>query len=209
MLAPCQLLLANPITGKLHFMAYIQLNNPLPGITGLLEHRPDTGAPIRALTQLLLRGENSLTELERELIATLVSFKNQCRFCTLAHAATVRALGGDDELLDKVYHDLSMAPVSDKMKALLHIAGKVQKLGKEVNMEDVQAAKQHGASDREIHDTVLIAALFCLYNRYVDGLGTYTPEDPSYYEKLAKRLTTVGYLGSKQDVVTTGEATYK
>lgn len=189
-------------------MAYIQLNNQLPGITGLLEHRPDTGDPIRALTQVLLRGENTLTEMERELVATLVSYKNQCRFCTSAHAATVIALGGTEELLQKIYTDLPNAPVSEKMKALLVIAGKVQQLGKEVQAADVAAAKAQGATDKEIHDAVLIAALFCLYNRYVDGLGTYRPEDPAYYEKLASRLVTVGYMRPREGIAVTGEASF-
>ncbi|RFM27154.1 carboxymuconolactone decarboxylase family protein [Deminuibacter soli] len=189
-------------------MAYIQLNNQLPGITGLLENRPDTGDPIRALTQILLRGPNTLTELERELIATLVSYKNQCRFCTSAHAATVIALGGSAELLNQVYNDLDNAAVSDKMKALLVIAGKVQQLGTAVTPENVAAAKAQGASDKEIHDTVLIAALFCLYNRYVDGLGTYRPEDPAYYEKLASRLITVGYTRPREGITVTGEASF-
>lgn len=190
-------------------MAYIQLNNELPGITGLLENRPDTGDPIRALTQLLLRGDNTLTELERELIATLVSYRNECRFCTQAHAATVKALGGDDELLDRVFHDIEQAPVSNKMKALLQIAGKVQKLGKEVGAADIQRAKEEGATDLEIHDTVLIAGLFSLYNRYVDGLGTYRPEDPAYYEKLASRLVTVGYMRPRHGLHVSGEAGFR
>src|SRR5882757_5989473 len=108
-------------------MAYIELNNRLPGITGLLENRVDTAAPIRELTQILLRGENTLTEMERELVATIVSFRNQCRFCTNAHAATVIALGGSEELLEKVYHDLENAPLSEKMKALLVIGPRYRK----------------------------------------------------------------------------------
>ncbi len=190
-------------------MAYIQLNNQLPGITGLLEDRPDTGDHIRALTQVLLRGENTLSEMDRELIATLVSFKNECRFCTSAHAATVKALGGTDELLDKVFHNIDEAPASNKMKALLKIAAKVQKLGKEVHADDIALARRYEATDREIHDTVLIAALFCLYNRYVDGLGTYRPEDPAYYEKLASRLVTVGYMRPRQGILASGEASFK
>lgn len=189
-------------------MAYIELNNKLPGITGLLENRPDTGLPIRELTQILLRGKSTLTELERELIATLVSYRNQCQFCTRAHAATVIALGGNEELLDKVYHDIDQAPVSEKLKALLHIAAKVQVLGKEVRPEDIERARQQGATDMEIHDTVLIAALFCLYNRYVDGMGTYRPEDPAYYQQLAMRLTTIGYHRPK-GIVRTAEENYK
>ena len=179
-------------------MAYIELNNRLPGITGLLENRTDTAAPIRVLTQILLRGENTLTEMERELIATIVSYRNQCHYCTKAHAATVIALGGSQELLDKVYHDLEHAPLSEKIKALLVIASKVQEIGKAVLPVHITRAKNAGATDREIHDTVLIAALFCLYNRYVDGLGTFCPEDPAYYEKLAGRLTTIGYDRPKE-----------
>jgi len=179
-------------------MAYIQLNNGLPGITGLLENRVDTAAPIRELTQILLRGENTLTEMERELVATIVSFKNQCHYCTNAHAATVMALGGTEELLNKVYHDLENAPLSEKMKSLLVIGSKVQENGKAVHKEHISRAITAGATDREIHDTVLIAALFCLYNRYVDGLDTYCPEDPAYYQKLAGRLVTIGYDRPKE-----------
>lgn len=190
-------------------MAFIQLNNPLPGITGLLENRPDTAAPIRELTQILLRGENTLTAMERELIATVVSFKNKCRYCTSAHAATVIALGGSQELLEKVYHEPENAPVSEKMKSLLLIGSKVQESGRAVLPEHIERARKTGATDREIHDTVLIAALFCLYNRYVDGMGTYCPEDPAYYRKLASRLVTIGYDRPKDETARKGEELFK
>jgi uncharacterized peroxidase-related enzyme len=190
-------------------MAYIELNNRLPGITGLLENRVDTAAPIRELTQILLRGDSTLSPMERELIATIVSFKNQCHFCTNAHAATVIALGGSQELLNKIYNNLESAPVSEKMKALLAIGAKVQEIGKAVLPEHITRAKKAGATDREIHDTVLIAALFCLYNRYVDGLGTYCPEDPAYYQKLASRLTTIGYDRPKDVLARQGEESFK
>jgi uncharacterized peroxidase-related enzyme len=190
-------------------MAYIQLNNQLPGITGLLENCPDTAAPIRELTQILLRGESTLTELERELIATIVSYRNQCRFCTNAHAATVVALGGDEGLLDRIFHDPENAPLGEKMKALLAIAASTQELGKSVKAEQTRRAREAGATDTEIHDTVLIAALFCLYNRYVDGLGTYCPSDPAYYKKLASRLVSTGYVSPKDPSVRKGEESFK
>jgi hypothetical protein len=78
------------------------------------------------------------------------------------------------------------------MKALLHIAEQVQIGGKAVTKESVDRAKNSGATDLEIHDTVLIAALFCFYNRYVDGLSTITPTDPDFYKNLALRIAT-GY----------------
>jgi uncharacterized peroxidase-related enzyme len=174
-------------------MPYIPLEEHLPGITGLLEYRKDTAAPIRALTQFLLRGPSSLTEGERELIATIVSHRNQCTFCVTAHTAAADILLSEEETSVKVKQDIATAPVSDKMKALLTIASQVQESGKNVTLESVQKAKDVGATDIEIHDTVLIASLFCLYNRYVDGLATVTPSDPAFYKGLGQRLKDHGY----------------
>jgi uncharacterized peroxidase-related enzyme len=190
-------------------VAYISLNNSLPGITGLLENRLDTAAPIRALTQILLRGDNTLSIMERELIATTVSFRNQCRFCMRAHAATVIALGGTEELLNAIYQDPEHAPLTEKMKSLLAIGREVQSAGTGVKPSHIERARTAGASDQEIHDTVLIAALFCLYNRYVDGLNTYCPDDPAYYKKLAARLVTIGYDRPKDPKARAGEENYK
>ncbi len=175
-------------------MAHIAVQEGLPGITGLLEFRLDSSKPIRELTQILLRGPSTLTEADRELIATYVSFLNECIFCTTAHAATANLLLGNTEIVESVKWNLSQAPISDKLKVLLIIAGKVQRGGKNVTDEDIALARQHGATDIEIHDTVLIAALFCLYNRYVDGLASFTPTDSSFYTTLAKRLVERGYV---------------
>jgi uncharacterized peroxidase-related enzyme len=174
-------------------MPYIPLEQHLPGITGLLEYRKDTGAPIRELTQILLRGSSTLTEGERELIATVVSHRNECTFCTTAHTAAVNELLNEEITSAKVKQDIGTAPVSDKMKMLLIIAAQVQQSGKSVTTKSIQKAKNAGATDMEIHDTVLIAALFCLYNRYVDGLATVTPTDPAYYKGLGERLKNHGY----------------
>lgn len=175
-------------------MPHILLPEGLPGITGLLEYRLDTAKPIRELTQILLRGPSSLTQGERELIATIVSHKNECRFCSSAHTAAADLLLGDHETSSEVKSDPTTAPVSEKMRALLKIAAKVQESGRLVTEADVSAARGAGASDREIHDTVLIASLFSLYNRYVDGLATWAPDDPAFYEKLADRIVNRGYM---------------
>ncbi|MFN8288900.1 MAG: peroxidase-related enzyme [Chitinophagaceae bacterium] len=174
-------------------MPYITLEEHLPGITGLLEYSKETAAPIRKLTQFLLRGPSTLTEGERELIATVVSYRNECTFCCTAHTAAADILLGEDKTTACVKNDISTAPVSDKMKALLTIAAQVQESGKSVTTESVNKAREAGATDVEIHDTVLIAALFCLYNRYVDGLATATPSDPAFYKGLGERITTHGY----------------
>lgn len=179
-------------------MAYINVEDGLPGIIGLLEYRKDSAQPIRELTQILLRGPSTLTEGERELIAAVVSHKNECTFCATAHTAAADLLLGNAKIIAAVLENIETAPVSEKMKALLQIAAKVQKSGKQVTHNDVQRATDAGATDREIHDTVLIAALFCLYNRYVDGLGSWTPNDPEFYNTLAQRLAGRGYMRPEQ-----------
>jgi len=174
-------------------MPFISLEEHLPGITGLLEYRKDSAQPIRELTQFLLRGPNTLTEGERELIATIVSHNNECRFCTAAHTAATDLLLGESKTAAAVKADIETAPVSEKMKALLTVAKQVQQSGKSVTTQSIERAKKAGATDIEIHDTVLIAALFCLYNRYVDGLATATPADSGFYKSLADRIVNHGY----------------
>jgi uncharacterized peroxidase-related enzyme len=174
-------------------MPHIPLEDHLPGITGLLEYRKDSAQPIRELTQLLLRGPSTLTEAERELIATIVSHGSECKFCATAHTAAADKLLGECDTTQAIKNDIESAPVSEKMKALLVIAKQVQQSGKAVTEESIKRAKNAGATDIEIHDTVLIAALFCLYNRYVDGLATRLPDTNEYYRTLAERLVTNGY----------------
>ena len=176
-------------------MPHIHLNPDLYGITSLLDYRPETAAPLCRLTQLLLRGESTLTEAEREMIAAHVSSLNECKFCSTAHtAATCLLPGGRETGIEPMQTDLESLDVSKKMKCLLRVAGKVQKNGNQVTQEDIDLARQAGATDLEIHDTVLIASLFCLYNRYVDGLATKTPSAPEFYTNLGKRITARGYL---------------
>ncbi|QDK78188.1 carboxymuconolactone decarboxylase [Spirosoma sp. KCTC 42546] len=175
-------------------MPHIPLPEQLPGITGLLEYRLDTAAPIRELTQLLLRGESTLSQGERELIAALVSSRNCTNFCEAAHTKAADILLGDDETARAVKYDIETAPVSEKMKALLQIAVLTQQNGRDVSPEAVARAREASATDREIHDTVLIAALFCLYNKYVDGMATVAPTDPAFYQMLGERITGRGYV---------------
>jgi len=146
------------------------------------------------LAEVLLRGANSLAPWEREMIAAYVSAENDCYFCQTVHGATAaHHLGGNEELVAQVKRDFESSPISDKLKALLAIAGKVQKGGKHVTNEDVENARKQGATDKEIHDTVLIAAAFCMYNGYVDGLATWAPQnDPERYRESGKRLAEQG-----------------
>ncbi len=181
-------------------MAYINLPEGLPGIRGAMAFRPETARPLNDLVDVLLHAPNSLTPGERELIATYVSSENDCYYCQTIHGAVAAAcLNGDETLVKQVKHDFHHAQISDKLKALLNIAGKVQRGGKHVTAEDVARAREQGATDIEIHDTVLIAAAFCMFNRYVDGLGTAQPRDEAMYRERGKRIALDGYVSISRE----------
>ncbi|WP_248965414.1 carboxymuconolactone decarboxylase family protein [Sphaerisporangium perillae] len=176
-------------------MPHITLDTDEPGIRGLFGFRPETARPLNELVEVLLRGESTLTRGERELIAAYVSALNHCRYCFSSHAAYAAAqLPEGMELVEQVRADLDGAPIPPKLRALLGIAGAVQRGGREVSEQHVNTARAAGATDLEIHDTVLIAAAFCMYNRYVDGLATVAPDDPALYAARAKRIVADGYL---------------
>ena len=183
-------------------MAHIKVPDNLPGILGPMAISPETTKALRELAEVLLRGPNTLTPGEREIIATYVSTQNDCCFCQLSHgAAAAEHLGGNYELIDRIKQNFGTAEISEKLRALLAIAGKVQKGDKHVTGEDVERARQQGAIDKEIHDTVLIAAAFCMYNRYVDGLGTWQPTDPKAYREMGRSMADVGYLKPNRDAL--------
>jgi uncharacterized peroxidase-related enzyme len=178
-------------------MPHIALNSDQPGIRGLFIYRPETARPLNELAEVLLRGPGSLTPGERELIAAYVSGLNECRYCYGCHSAFAAAqLPGGMELVEEVRADAASAPVTPKLRALLAIAAAVRETGQAVTGDLVAAAKDEGATDVEIHDTVLIAAAFCMFNRYVDGLGTIPAQDPSFYTARAKTIVEEGYVAT-------------
>ena len=178
-------------------MPHIELPESLPGITSGFAFRPETAKPMRELAHVLLHssGSESFSSRDRELVASFVSSRNTCYFCQTSHGAAAAHLnGGDASLVDSVCRDFRTAPISDKLKALLAIAEQVQIDGKRVTKELVEEARKHGATEVEIHDTVLIAAAFCMYNRYVDGLATRQPRDAEMYSQMGKRMAEEGYF---------------
>jgi len=178
-------------------MPHIDLPAGAPGILGPLLFRPETAGPLNELAEVLLRGDNSLTRGERELIASAVSQGNDCHFCQASHStmAALQLEGGWD-VVDAVLGDTETAPISPKLRSLLAIAGHVRDSGRAVTDADIAAARAAGATDVEIHDTVLIAAAFCMFNRYVDGLATLAPERREDYGALGRMIVEHGYVGA-------------
>jgi uncharacterized peroxidase-related enzyme len=185
-------------------MPHIELANDMPGIVGLMMFRPETAEPLNALAETLLRADNSLSRGERESIAAYVSYLNECRFCERSHSAFAArqldgGLEGGYDIVDSIKRDRHDAPVSEKLRALLGIAAAVQGSGRNVSEADIGAARAAGATDVEIHDTVLIAAAFCMYNRYVDGLATWAPDAREAYDQMAEGIVEHGYRASLEN----------
>ena len=174
-------------------MPHIIVPEGVPGIRSLLAFRPETAGPLTDLANALLRAPNSLSQADRELIAAFVSSQNGCAFCHNSHAAIAACYLGDETLVAQVVNEPETAPIPDKLKALLALAGRVQQGGRAVRPDDVTRAREAGATDTEIHDTVLIAAAFCMFNRYVDGLGAWTPDDRDGYRHRARQVAEHGY----------------
>lgn len=175
-------------------MAHIQLNNEMPGILGLFNFRPETAKPLNDLAEILLVQDNSLTRGEREMIASSVSYWNDCHFCHSSHgAAAANLLEKPVSFLTEIKNGFPDTELSPKMRALLNVAKHVQKGGKNVTPEDIESAREAGASDREIHDTLLIAAAFCMFNRYVDGLATWAPKEDEAFMPMGQMLAERGY----------------
>jgi uncharacterized peroxidase-related enzyme len=179
-------------------MSYIKLMPGVPGIISLLSTYTDTAESLNAFTQQILRGKSSLTEAERELIAAFVSRENNCKFCMRAHTAVAKNLFPADQsaVVEKIIYQADIGSLGEKMQALLDIAAAVQKGGKHVTQQQIDRARSSGADDRAIHDTVLIAAAFCMFNRYVDGLATWTPDEQPVYDNIGARLAAQGYTGA-------------
>ncbi|HZW70296.1 MAG TPA: peroxidase-related enzyme [Hanamia sp.] len=176
-------------------MAHIDLGNELPGIRGPMAYSPETAKPLNELAEVLLHDDNNtLSRGEREIIGAYVSSLNDCFYCQNVHGSMAQHyFSCDMQTIDEIKTDYQSAPVSEKLKSLLAIAGSVQKGGKNVTPEQIKTARILGATDKEIHDTVLIAAAFCMFNRYVDGLGTWAPSDRQLYVDRAKWRADEGY----------------
>ncbi len=188
-------------------MPHIALPESQPGIRGAMAFRPETARPLNDLVEVLLRAPNSLSPGERELIATYISYLNDCHYCQSIHGAIAAAhLDGDEELVRRVKADFRYADISEKLKALLVIASKVQRDGKLVTADDVKLARSQGATDVEIHDTVQYASAFCMYNRYVDGLGTIQPRDEAMYRERGKMVARDGYVSVSKTYLPTEPA---
>lgn len=174
-------------------MAHIDTQNQEIGIRSLLMYKPSTGEAMLHLAQALLHGPSPISKRDRELIAAYTSKLNQCKFCYQSHRAAALAHSEDATAAAAIIDHPQSASIDPKLKMYFYIAEKVQQSGRHLTKEDITSLKDQGLSDEEIHDAVLIVSAFCMYNRYVDGLGATTPQQEEDYIQMGKRMAEMGY----------------
>jgi uncharacterized peroxidase-related enzyme len=188
-------------------MAYIPTDENMFGLRALFAFRPAVAEPLSRLKELLLHSAGTLSFSDRELIACFVASKEDCGYCRSAHGATAAYLtGGNDELVKQVLNDFESAPISSKLKALLAVAARLQQGSRNVHQEDIDRARRCGATDLEIHDTVLIASCVCLFSRYIDGLGVEGSSNPEAYRIAAPQIARFGYASVLREMELTRTA---
>ncbi len=173
----------------------------VPGIGVAMRLTPGLGLHMRGLADELLVNDYpgaTIRRHEREMLATAVSAANDCFFCMDSHAAHARALLEREGVLElapmlDVIRENSSDGLSDKMRALVHIARTVQAAPLRLTREDVEAAVAAGATDGDVQLAVLIAAAFSMYNRMVDGFRARTPASEDAYAERAAEIAERGY----------------
>jgi uncharacterized peroxidase-related enzyme len=175
-------------------MAYINLDSSLPGMRSLLNYRPIIAPPLLDLMKLVMRSDEGLSIGERELIATYVSYLNDCTNCHIIHGEVAQCFFEDDpDIIAQIKEKNIDSKLSPRLHMLLSIAKSVQKSGRLVSNHQLSTARDNGITDVEIHDTILISSMFCFFNRYIDGLGLISEDDSASYKERAKMIAEHGY----------------
>ncbi len=173
-------------------MAHIELPEGAFGIRGPMMVRPEVAIHLNELASVLLHDEHTLSKADREFIGTAASAANNCEYCSNIHAAITAAHAGSTRVA--ILESAASETTSDnKVAALASLAKLVTQGGKAITEEAISRARSAGATDTEIHDSILIGASFCMFNRYVDGLATPTPNAHEAYDTMARERAAKGY----------------
>jgi uncharacterized peroxidase-related enzyme len=162
------------------------------GIIGLFEKYPGTAPVLKKLAQDVLQGPGSLDQSEREMIATFVSAKNRCYFCSQSHGAITEALKVDPTIVSALMRAEIASSLPERMRHLLMIAEYVTE-NQLLPLGLLSIAEKAGVTDQEVHDTVLVASIFCMFNRYVESLSRY-PSDSEFYRLIGEKIVKEGYV---------------
>jgi uncharacterized peroxidase-related enzyme len=124
----------------------------------------------------LMRGESTLTKVQREMIAVVVSTVNRCHYCMVSHSAFLRKLTGNPLLVEQLRTNYAYAEIEPRERAMLDFAVKLTERSSSCTEEDVEALREAGWADEDVMDIAEVAAMFNFTNRLASGLG-WVPND--------------------------------
>ena len=143
----------------------------VPNVFRAYAWRPDRFAKWFAHFSDLMKGTETLTTAEREMIAVAVSMANGCLYCLVAHGATLRLQLGDPVLGDRTTLDYRRAGLSERHIAMLDYAVKITTTPVECSEGDIEALRGHGFTDEDVWDIAEIAAMYNFTNRLAMATG--------------------------------------
>jgi uncharacterized peroxidase-related enzyme len=176
---------------KIAFQKLDQAGSAVPEIMHLFRFKKRNTDYLVRFTEEVMCGPSPLSRGMRELIGSYVSAKNQCGFCSSAHAPAAAQLLGK-ELVEEVLTDMENSRLDAAHKELFRYVGKLGENPALVTDADVAKLKEHGWSEEAIYDALTVASLFKFYNTWNNGSGVQDMESDDYLHS-GERLVTMGY----------------
>ena len=118
----------------------------------------------------LMLGESSISQLEREMIAVVVSSINRCYYCLVAHGNSVRKLSNNPELGEQMAINYRLADLKPNQRAMMDFVVKMTEESYKIEEQDRQVLRDNGYSDHDIWDIASIASFFNMSNRMASAI---------------------------------------
>lgn len=163
----------------------------IPEILHLFRFKRRSTNHLVSFTEEVMRGPSPLSPGLRELIGAYFSKRNQCSFCSDAHAAAAAQLL-EQELVDEVLEDLEKSRLDAPHKELFRYIGKLAENPARVTASDVNKLKAAGWSEEAIYDALTVASVFKFYNTWNGGSGVQNMTSADYAH-TGKVLSSLGY----------------
>jgi uncharacterized peroxidase-related enzyme len=138
---------------------------------------PDTMIKHLNLYMSIMFSKGTLTREEKEILAVVVSKKNNCGYCVNHHAEALNHYWKNPERLNKFISSLDDPAFTKKFRLTVKHASKLTTNPSSVLKDDIDELKNSGWTDEDILTINLIISYFNFVNRIALGLGVEFSEE--------------------------------
>lgn len=170
----------NEATGRLKeiYDELIVKRGKLAEVHKIQSLRPESIVAHMNLYMEIMYSRSELSRAERELMGTVVSVANGCKYCTKHHAEALNHYWKDDCKIEKLINGEYSEILTLREKVLVEFAKHLTLNPSEHEGTDfTQKLKDIELSDAAILDAVLVTAYFNFVNRIVLSLGVELESD--------------------------------